>query len=146
MAKTTHPKEIVLLDDEFHNVLWIADYFEAKGFLVHSAGNVNEALAMIEGKIFRALIVDLNVPVLEPLEELVNKQGPEYQTFPGLYFAERARNLGYRGRQVVLYSVHRDPGVSEIAKRLGISYIMKGRPHEIKDELEGIISYDPTVQ
>ena len=145
MAKTTHPKEIVLVDDELHNVLWIADYFEAKGLIVHTAGNVNDALKVIEGKIFRALIVDLNIPVLDPLEELVAKEGIEYKTFPGLYFAERARNLGYRGRQVLLYSVHRDPCVSAIAARLGVTYIMKGRPHEVKDELQSVLSFDPTA-
>ncbi len=128
-----------------HNVLWIVDYFEAKGFKVHTADNVNEALKLIEGKIYRALIVDLNIPVLEPLEEVVAKLGRHYKAYPGLYFAERARNLGYRDRQVVLYSVHRDPGVSQIAEKIGVTYIMKGRPQEVKTELEAVIAYDPTA-
>lgn len=145
MAKTTNPKEIVLVDDELHNVLWIADYFESKGFVVHTAENVNEALKVIEGKIFRALIVDLNIPVLEPLTNVIARAGKEYEMFPGLYVAERARNFGYRGRQVLLYSVHRDPAVAQIANRIGITYIMKGRPHEVKVELESVVSFDPTA-
>jgi hypothetical protein len=58
--------------------------------------------------------------------------------------AREARNRGYRDRQVVIYSVHRDAAVAEEAARLGCTYILKGRPKEIINELKEVVSYDPT--
>ncbi|MER9233818.1 response regulator [Mesorhizobium sp. M0622] len=145
MATTTDHKTIVVVDDELHNMLWLIDYLEAKGFRVLTAESVNDALELIGKEIYRALVIDLNLPVLPPLEEEVAAAGIEYKTFPGLYIADKARNFGYRDRQVMLYSVHRDPGVAQIAQRMGMTYIMKGRPHEIKAEIDMVVSYDPTA-
>jgi hypothetical protein len=46
---------------------------------------------------------------------------------------------------VIIYCVHRDPAVTDEAKRLGCTYIIKGRPKEIKRELDDVVSYDPTT-
>src|SRR4051794_35210555 len=99
---------------------------------------------VIEREIYRVLIIDLNIPVLPPFQKAVADRGGAYARFPGLFIAERARNRGYRDRQVVLYSVHRDEEVLEEAKKLGATYILKGRPKMIKDELDLIVTYDPT--
>lgn len=144
MAKTTVEDTVIVIDDELQNVMWMVDWFDSKDILVQVAPNVNEALERVNEEIYRALIVDLNIPVLEPLEEAVRAMGPTYVKYPGLYVANRARNRGYRDRQVILYSVHKDPEVSQEARRLGCTYIIKGRPREIKAELEAVLSFDPT--
>jgi CheY-like chemotaxis protein len=144
MAKTTVADTVIIIDDELQNVLWMADWFDSKGVSVQFAPNVNEALERVNEEIYRALIVDLNIPVLEPLDSAVREMGPVYVKYPGLFVANRARNRGYRDRQVIIYSVHKDPEVSQVARQLGCTYIIKGRPREIKAELESVLSFDPT--
>lgn len=144
MVRTTHPSTVMIVDDELHNMLWMMDYLTYKGLTVLTAENVNEALQQTDGKSFRALIVDLNIPVFPPLEFDVESKGIAYKAYPGLYVADRARNMGYRSRQVLLYSVHRDPLFTDTVARLGITYIMKGRPQEIKKEIDAVLSFDPS--
>lgn len=144
MAKTTVADTIVIVDDELQNVLWMVDYLESNNLHVEFATNVNEGVLRIEKEIYRALVIDLNIPVLEPYEEALRQIGGAYVTFPGLFLARHARNRGYRDRQVIIYSVHRDPTVAEEAKKLGCTYIIKGRPREIKTELEAVLAFDPT--
>ena len=45
---------------------------------------------------------------------------------------------------VVIYSVHREPEVTQEVGKLGCTYIRKGRPKEIKEELLRVLSFDPT--
>jgi CheY-like chemotaxis protein len=144
MAKTTRPDTVVLIDDEIHNMSWMIDHLESGGYTVITASNTNDALRVLDTEIYRAVIVDLNIPVLEPLVSSVVTKGDVYGRYPGLYVAFYARNRGYRDRQVVIYSVHRDPAVSEEASKLGCTYIIKGRPKEIKRELDEVMSFDPT--
>jgi hypothetical protein len=99
---------------------------------------------LVEKEIYRALIIDLNIPVTDPYQKAILERGGVYAKYPGLFVAEKARNRGYRDRQVVIYSVHKDASVAEEAAKLGCTYILKGRPKEIKTEMEAVISYDPT--
>ncbi|MCP1240906.1 response regulator [Acetobacter lovaniensis] len=145
MAKTTASKTVVLIDDELHNMTWMVDYLSSRGLLTLTASNANDAVAILEQEIYRAIIVDLNIPIMDPLTNTALAKGEIYGRFPGLYVASYARNKGYRDRQVVLYSVHRDAAVSEEAARLGCTYIIKGRPKEIKLELDAVVSFDPTL-
>jgi DNA-binding NarL/FixJ family response regulator len=145
MARTTVSDAVVILDDEVYNITWMMDYLYSKNINVMPAASANEALDLIESEIYRAAIIDLNVPILPPLDEAAAQLGSAYITYPGLFVARAARNRGYRGRQVVIYSVHRDPLVAEEARKLGCTYILKGRPKEIKAELDAVISFDPTT-
>ncbi|NBC33339.1 MAG: hypothetical protein GVY13_11745 [Alphaproteobacteria bacterium] len=145
MAKTTEPNKIVIIDDELHNMWWMVDYLESKKFEVETADTLNEGLNFILSGIYRALIIDLNIPVMPPVDADVKKRGNLYIKYPGLYLAFQARNRGYRDRQVIIYSVHRDQGVSEEVKRLYCTYILKGRPKEIKQEIDFVVQYDPTT-
>ena len=144
MAKTTDPNTIIVVDDEPHNVAWLVDFLELKGFKVNLALSVVDALKLIEREIFRTLIIDLNIPVADPFQKAIVDRGGVYAKYPGLFVAEKARNRGYRGRQVVIYSVHKDVAVAEEASKLGCTYILKGRPKEIKAEIEEVVAYDPT--
>ena len=77
------------------------------------------------------MIIDLNIPVLDPLIGRVASKGNIYLRYPGLYVAYAARNRGYRDRQVIIYSVHKDAAVAEEAAKLMCTYILKGRPKDI---------------
>jgi CheY-like chemotaxis protein len=144
MARTEESDTIVLLDDELYNMTWMIDYLYSLNYLVNPATNANEALDLVQEKNFRAIILDLNVPILPPLEEAARAFGAVYVKYPGLFVARQARQQGYRGRQVILYSVHRDEEVTEEVRKLGCTYILKGRPKMIKDEIKAVLSYDPT--
>jgi CheY-like chemotaxis protein len=145
MARTTSPGTAVLVDDEIHNAIWMVDFLESRKLKVLTAESANGALEIITEEIHRVAIIDLNIPVLPPLDKLITSRGYHYARYPGLYVAEAARNAGYRDRQVILYSVHRDREVADIADRLLITYIMKGRPQEIKREVDSVLAFDPTV-
>jgi CheY-like chemotaxis protein len=134
---------VVIVDDEIHNMLWMIDYLESKGFKTITASNLNDALALIEGAFYRALIIDLNIPVLDPLNAVLDKLESVYKIYPGLYVAKQARNKGYRNRQVMIYSVHKDASVASEAEKLDCTYILKGRPKEIKGEIDQVVSYSP---
>jgi CheY-like chemotaxis protein len=145
MAKTTHPKTVVIVDDEMFHLRWLVEYLDDQGYTVIGAVNANEAVNIVAKNIYRTLIIDLNIPVLGPLKDAFARKGLTYSRFPGVYVAEVARNKGYRGRQVVLYSVHKEDSVIEIAKRLSCEYLLKGRPRALKKEIDAILSFDPTL-
>jgi CheY-like chemotaxis protein len=144
MARTTVSDTIIILDDEVYNITWMMDYLYSKGLKVAPAATANDALKLVESDVYRAAVIDLNVPILPPLDRAAAELGQAYITFPGLFVARAARNRGYRDRQVIIYSVHRDPLVAEEARKLGCTYILKGRPKEIKQELDAVVAYDPT--
>ncbi len=146
MAKTTQADTILMLDDEMYNLTWLIDYLYSKEFSVVTASNANDALGLIDEEIYRAAIIDLNVPLLPPVESAAAQAGEVYAKYPGLYVAKYARNRGYRDRQVIIYSVHRDEWVTEEAKKLGCTYILKGRPKEMKEEIQSVLSFDPTTE
>ena len=146
MARTTIADTVLILDDEMYNLRWMIEFFEKKQLRTKTFTNANQITKEMVKQIYRCLILDLNVPVLPPLDKDVEKQGDIFRRYPGLYVALLARNRGYRQRQVVIYSVHKDPAVDLEAKRRGCTYIRKGRPREMKAELEDILSYDPTLE
>ena len=146
MARTTDKSTVVLMDDELFNMRWLIDYLEHIGYQVLPARSANEAFELIEDEIYRCLILDLNVPLVGSISKTASELPAVYKEYPGLLVAREARNCGYRDRQVVIYSVHRDQAVVEEVEKLGCTYILKGRPKELKAELENILSFDPTDQ
>ena len=133
-----------MLDDEIYNLTWMMDFFYSKGLDIIPASTANDAIEIINSEIYRAAVIDLNVPLLPPLDTAAAEYGETYVRYPGLFVARQARNRGYRDRQVVIYSVHRDEAVMREAKMLGCTYILKGRPKEIKEELNAVLEFDPT--
>ena len=144
MALTTIRDTVLVLDDEMYNLTWMIEFFESNGLTVKEFANVNDILRPIREEVYRCIIVDLNVPALPPLDRDVQRAGDVFRRYPGLFVASVARNAGYRGRQVVIYSVHKDEAVEAEANRLGCTYIRKGRPREMKTELLDVLGYDPT--
>ena len=146
MARTTKPDTVLLLDDEMYNLQWMIEFLQSKNLRTRTFTNANQIAKEIGGEIYRCLILDLNVPVLPPLDKDVARYGNIFRRYPGLYIAILARTAGYRERQVVIYSVHKDRAVELEARRRGCTYIRKGRPREMKTELRDILSYDPTQE
>lgn len=138
--------KILIMDDEPANVMWLSDYLEDSGFHVDMKTDVNSGVQALNDETYRFAIIDLNIPVFPPLSAAALEIGEIYQSYPGLYAARSARTMGYRDRQVVVYTVHRDPKIADETKKLGCTYIMKGRPKMLKEEIKEILSYDPTAE
>lgn len=145
MAATSNSKSILLMDDEFFNIQWLIDFLDAQGYSVHSASNADEALQAISQEVYRAAILDLNVPMASDPPAGPRTNNSVYKRYPGLYVAWHARNQGYRNRQVIIYTVHRDEEVAREAEILRCTYIVKGRPRELKEEIKSVLVYDPTA-
>lgn len=107
---------------------------------------MNEGVDAIGKKQYRAAIIDLNIPALEPVNQELKKKSSVYSRYPGLFAASFARNRGYRDRQVIIYSVHQDVEVRRETEILGCTYIIKGRPKAFQEELEAVLAYDPTTE
>lgn len=146
MAITTKQKTILLMDDEIFNIQWLIDFLEAKDFEIISMSDADGAIKEVSKEIYRALVLDLNVPISSPPQAGPGTKKAVYQKYPGLHVAWYARNMGYRDRQVIIYTVHRDPEVEQEAQNLGCTYILKGRPTELKEEIMHVLSYDPTIR
>lgn len=137
-------KEILILDDEPHNISWLPEYLDGKGYSCVIAKNIKEAIDLASAKKFRAIVVDLNVPASGEYSAALAAKGEVYVKYKGLYFAEHARTLGYRNRQVIVYSVHDIDEVRLVTDRIRIDYATKGRPRDFKALIDGVLSYDPT--
>lgn len=139
--------DVLILDDEPHLLDWLAEYLQAKGYKTTFAVNIAEAIAALtSGTKFRMMILDLNVPAPGEYSELLRSRGPTHENYCGLYVAEEARSMGYRGRQVIVYSVHDVEAVRLITNKLNATYITKGRPRAFKTEIDQVLSYDPSAQ
>lgn len=135
---------ILVLDDEPEFLQWLFEYLEEKGYTVESVHNIADAIEKLEKRAYRFFLADLSVPVSPSLEQTLTTEGLVYRQYPGLYVAHLARDKGYRARQVVVYSVHDVAGVQEVADRIGVRYILKGRPRALKAEIDDVLQYDPT--
>ncbi len=139
--------QVLILDDEPHMLEWLIEYLKAKDLDVVFATNLREAVNLLDTseRKFRFLILDLNVPDTGELVNVLAEKGKVYENYRGLYVAEFARNIGYRGRQVIVYSVHDLDEVRLVIDKLGVTYVTKGRPRVFKQEIEDVLSYDPTT-
>jgi hypothetical protein len=100
----------------------------------------------IEGGNYRAIIVDLNIPVCGADRDRAEKLGEIYAVFPGLLVAFSARNKGYRSKQVIVYSAHKESAVQTVTDMLNVQYIIKGNSASVMREIEDVLSYDPTAK
>ena len=135
---------VLIMDDEPHILDWLVEYLERQRYKVVMTVNVDQAIDALEKGKYRLVILDLNIPASGDVEELLAQKGDPYEQYRGLYVAEYARTKGHRGKQVVVYSVHDTGDVSNVCERIGVEYLVKGRPREFKRELDNILGYDPT--
>ncbi|KHJ51024.1 hypothetical protein PZ78_10020 [Vreelandella venusta] len=137
---------ILLMDDEQHLLDWLVEYLESKKYSVEQVTNVQEAVSKLEENKYRMVILDLNVPASPEYLEKLKAKGDVYSEYRGLYVAEFSRTKGHRGRQVVVYSVHDSDTVSIACEKVGVTYLVKGRPRQFKREIDDILSFDPSEQ
>ncbi len=133
---------ILLADDEPYHLDFVVEFLEKLKYKIVVADNVDKALLRLQECRFRSIIADLSVPLLPP-QSLLTGRPPLFQEYPGLLVADYARNHNHTGRQVVVYSVHDDPRVRELTGRLGVTYLLKGRPRMFKEEFMDLLSFDP---
>jgi CheY-like chemotaxis protein len=136
-------ESILLVDDEPLYMSWAAEYLQSKGYKIRTATSLSTALPILEASRFRVVIIDLSIPASEEWAAPLASKGPAYTLYPGLLLADAARNLGHRGRQVILYSAHDDPAVAGERDKLQCTYLLKGSPRRFKEELDEVLSYDP---
>jgi len=142
-----HRKEdtILIADDEPYNLQFILDFLELLEYKTVVADNVDNAIRRLQEFRFRAVVADLSIPLLPP-QSLLTGRDPLFQKYPGLLVADYARNHNHTGRQVIVYSVHDDAQVRELAGRLGVTYLLKGRPRLLKEEIKDVLSFDPLAK
>jgi CheY-like chemotaxis protein len=136
---------VLLMDDEPHLVFWIVEYAESKGYDVKQVHNLQEAISELNKNQYRVVVLDLNVPASADYTKKLQEKGELYMQYRGLYAAEYARTKGHRGKQVVVYSVHDLEEILGVCEKIGVSYLVKGRPRDFKKELDNILSYDPSL-
>lgn len=134
---------ILLADDEPYNLGWLVEFIVSKGLKVVNARTVDEAIDSMSKHKYRAVVADLSIPVHDL--SLVAPASPQ-ERYPGLAIADIARTRGHLDRQVIIYSVHDDDIVRAESKRLGCTYLLKGRPRQFKEELVSVLSFDPLNQ
>jgi CheY-like chemotaxis protein len=135
-----HKEDTILIADaEPYNLRFILDFLESLKYKLVVAESANDALLRLQECRFRAVLADLSVPLLPPLSLLPGRE-PLFRKWPGLLVADSARNHDYTGKQVVVYSIYDDAQVSELANRLGIAYVLKGRPRLLKQEVQAALS------
>lgn len=138
-------EQVLIMDDEPHLLDWLAEYFNKKHYDCRFAINIAEAIELLKTETFRMLVLDLNVPAPGEYTSLLNAKGSLYQKYRGLYVAEYARTIGYRDRQVVVYSVHDVDEVRLQTERMRVTYVTKGRPRAFKLEIDDVLSFDPSA-
>jgi CheY-like chemotaxis protein len=136
---------ILIADDEPYNLEFVVDFLEILKYKSVVAENVDKAVLRLQECRFRAIIADLSIPLLSQ-QSLLTGRDLLFQKYPGLVVADYARNHGHTGRQVVVYSVHDDLQVRELAVKLGFTYLLKGRPRIFKEEIKEVLSYDPLAK
>lgn len=137
-------KKVLLADDEPFYLEWLEDFLHSNGLEVEYATSVDDAVAKLKSTKYRLVVVDLNIPILSGGGEFANKLSGAYDTYPGLYIANAARNAGYRTRQVIIYSVFSTREIEEAASRLYCTYLTKMHPDDLKGEIIRVLEYDPT--
>jgi CheY-like chemotaxis protein len=136
-------RNTLIVDDEPEYLEWLSEYLRAKGFYCDYAPNLNEAHAKLSANRYQLVVVDLTIPVIGGPESVLDQQEPVFREFPGLMAARFARNRGQSPGSVIVYSVHRDARVAQIADGLGIRYRLKGRPRDFKADVDAAVRVRP---
>lgn len=136
---------ILIADDEAYNIGFLPEFLEGLNYKTEVVENVDAALSCLQEARYRMVLADLSIPLLPP-QSLLAGRDALYHKYPGLLIADFARNHNHTGRQVVLYSVHEDPHVRDFASRYGVTYLLKGRPRAIKEEIREVLAYDPLAK
>jgi CheY-like chemotaxis protein len=134
---------VLIIDDEPFETEWLTEYFQARGYRVIQADDLQSALAALETIRYAYIVIDLSIPVIPSLQQPLAALGPEFFRYPGLMAARRARTTGHNTHQVIIYSVHDSADVDAYAELILSKYILKGRPRELKQHIESTMKRIP---
>lgn len=149
MASMTVPskyddRRLLLADDEPEHLEWLVEYLEANGFQVTFTTNVREAIQASTSLKFRAYVIDLNLPLggWTPPKTTSNET---FNNYLGLHIIKYIRSQGNAGKRVIAYSAHHNEHIASEMKRMYCQYIVKGRPHELKEVIKDVVANDPST-
>jgi CheY-like chemotaxis protein len=145
VPKTYSPKRVLLVDDEPEHLDWLVDYLKQKGLETVVATSVEAAVREIGVDTFRIYFIDLNIP-LGNLEAPYTGVSGTFDNYPGLHVIKLVRSQGNSGGRVMAYSAHQNEQIEAEMKRLYSRYVLKGRPRELKREIDGILQADPRLK
>jgi len=135
-------KEILISDDEPMHLGFLIDYLSSKKFGVKLAETADKAIAAAAANAYRAYVVDLNIPASNALIATAYKKNIE-EAFPGISIARAILTSGVSPKRVLIYSVHLTDALHAEISLLGVEYVQKGRPRNIKDAIDRVLSFDP---
>ena len=141
-AKPYLAKEIFIADDEPIYLGFLIDYLTSQKYKIKLAETADDAITVAAANDYRAYVVDLNIPASNALKATASKKDLE-ESFPGISIARAILTSGVSPRKVLIYSVHLTDALHAEIGRLGVEYVQKGRPRNIKDALNRVLSYDP---
>lgn len=134
---------VLVVDDEPMYLEWLADYLKTKDLKVEFVENADDALKKAETATYRAYVIDLNMPASDGLKSSPKNRTSLEAEYPGLIVARTIRSLGQSGARVIVYSVYISEPLHEEVNRLGCSFVQKGRPRIIKEQLDDVLKSDP---
>lgn len=141
-AKPYLAKEIFIADDEPIYLGFLIDYLTSQNYQIKLTETADDAISVAAANDYRAYVVDLNIPASNALKATASKKDLE-ESFPGISIARAILTSGVSPRKVLIYSVHLTDALHAEIGRLGVEYVQKGRPRNIKDALNRVLSYDP---
>lgn len=135
-------QEILIADDEPIYLGFLIDYLNSQKYKTKLAETADDAISAATENNYRAYVVDLNIPASSALKATASKKDLE-ESFPGISIARAILTSGVSPGKVLIYSVHLTDALHAELSRLGVEYVQKGRPKNIKDALVRVLSFDP---
>ena len=145
IPKSYDPTRVLLADDEPEHLDWLVDYLSVKGLKTTIVTTIGESVKAFEEVLFRAYIVDLNIPFGGWVPS-IPQPSPTYSEYHGLYALKLIRSQGNPGSRVIAYSAHYNDQIVKEMRRLYCKYVVKGRPLDLKTEIETALKADPKLR
>lgn len=136
---------VLLADDEPEHLDWLVDYLTRKRCKTLIAKNVKETIEAAEKTDYRLYLIDLNIPFGGWTPPAPSPRGT-YDDYHGLYIIRFIRSQGNSGDRVVAYSAHQNDQITGEMQRLYSNYVLKGRPRELKAEIDRLLAHDPRAK
>ncbi len=136
---------VLLVDDEPEHLDWLVDFLKAKGYETTITTSVRDAFNALDKTTYRAYLVDLNIP-FGGWSPTIDEPTSAYADYHGLYVIKLVRSQGNSGARVLAYSAHSNEQILSEIRQLYSNFILKGRPRELKGEIEKLLSHDPKAQ
>ncbi len=129
-------KNVLIVDDEPYAIDWIIEFTRERGFKPIICQTFGEAFDIINAqRHFAASVIDMNIPIMPSDEHIISSKGEQYKKYHGLLLAHELRDFGNSKHSVIIFTVHDDRQITEIAEVLSIQYIIKGKVKRIKEAL-----------